>query len=115
MGNNRCLLKPWRPVSVKAEDDFDLDDDDAPNTFKTRQVGLIKTEASIRSRRARAVARGVGSIPQVETMHICAVDLALLEQEQSWGQGYEGTNKGAAIAPIIVDSVENDWTETVKV
>ena len=98
---------------MKEEDDGDLDDDDAPNIFQTRQVSLIKTEASIRSRRARAVARGVGSIPQVETVHICAVDLPL--PEKSWGQGCEGANKGTAIAPIIDESVENDWTETLKV
>eukprot|EP00959_Pyramimonas_sp_CCMP1952_P348991 7312283-Pyramimonas_sp.AAC.1 len=45
-------------------------------------------------------------------MRICGTDMSL--PEQSWGEGFEGTNKGTAIAPIVVDAIENDWTETVK-
>ena len=114
LGNKRSLIKPWRPSSLKEEDDGDLEDDDvsATSQFKTRAVTVIKTEASIRARRTRAVARGAGSIPQVETMHICATDLSL--PEQAWGHGYGGTNRGTAIAGISVDTLENDWTETVK-
>ena len=113
-GNKRPLLKPWRPIAGDEEDDADMDDEAAPSSaFKTRQVNLIKNEASVRARRVRAVARGAGSIPQLETMHICGTDMAL--PEQSWGEGFEGTNKGTAIAPIVVDAIENDWTETVKV
>ena len=112
-GNKRPLLKPWRPQD-NDEDDADMDDEAAPAaSFKTRQVSLIKNEASVRARRGRAGARGAGSIPQHETMHICGTDMSL--PEQSWGNGYEGTNKGTAIATIKVDAIENDWTETVKV
>ena len=113
-GNKRPLLKPWRPQAGEDDDDADLDDEAAPAaSFKTRQISLIKNEASVRARRVRAVARGAGSIPQHETMHICGTDMAL--PEQSWGEGFEGTNKGTAIATITVDAIENDWTETVKV
>eukprot|EP00975_Prorocentrum_lima_P051294 10744248-Prorocentrum_lima.AAC.1 len=45
-------------------------------------------------------------------MHICATDLSL--PEQSWGEGYAGTNKGTAIGPIAVDNVDNEWCELVK-
>ena len=113
-GNKRPLLKPWRPQAGDDDDDADMDDEAAPAaSFKTRQVSLIKNEASVRARRVRAVARGAGSIPQHETMHICGKDMSL--PEQSWGNGYDGTNKGTAIATIKVDDIENDWTETVKV
>ncbi len=112
-GNKRALIKPWRPVAVEEDDDADMGDDGAPAAaFKTRTINLIKTEASIRGRRMRAVARGAGSIPQVESMHICAMDMAT--PEKSWGEGFEGTSKGAAISPIIVDSIQDDWTETAK-
>ncbi|CAK0851057.1 unnamed protein product, partial [Prorocentrum cordatum] len=112
-GNKRPLLKPWRPVAGDEDEDADMDDEAAPTAaFKTRQVNLIKNEASVRARRVRAVARGAGSIPQLEAMHICGTDMSL--PEQSWGEGFEGTNKGTAIAPIVVDAIENDWTETVK-
>ena len=115
-GNKRVLLKPWRPVSAPEENDMDFDDEggevQAASSFKTRSVIVSKTEASVRARRSRAVARGAGSIPQTETMHLCATDMSL--PEMSWGHGYEGSNKGTAITGVVIDPLENDWTETVK-
>ena len=116
-GNKRPLLKPWRPMQHTEDEEDVADDMEGHVAFKSRSILLSKTEASVRARRSsstttRAVARGAGSIPQCEGMHICASDLGL--PEVSWGHGYEGTNKGTAITGIELDNAENDWTETKK-
>ena len=116
LGNKRALLKPWRPQTGAADDDeAEPEDDDidvVSSSFKVRSVTVMKTEASVRARRARAVARGAASIPQCETMHIGGVELGL--PEVAWGHGFDGTSTGTAISGVVLDEVENDWKENVR-